>query len=207
MKRLPIICLLIFLLSLFPISNVFAGIGVGVGTGKIIVDEELKPGSIYRLPGVTVINTGDVKGTYSVRITYLQNQAEIEPPKAWFRFSPETFELDPGEAQLVEITLDVPIKAIPGDYFAYIEAYPLSNEGDGSVTTIGIAAASKLYFNISPASVLSGIYYKAISLWQYYQPWSTRGAIIVAGVLTLLLMRKYLNIDIGLKKTTKNEDE
>jgi len=204
MKKILVICLPLVLLLLLPITDVFATIGVGVGTGKIVVEDELKPGSVYRLPSISVINTGDEAGEYSIGIAYHQDQPEFEPPKSWFRFSPEVFSLEPQQLQVVDVTLDVPVNAIPGDYFAYIEAFPLSNSGEGSVTTIGIAAASKLYFEITPANVLAGVYYKAISLWKYYQPWSTRGAIVVGGVVTLLLMKKYLNIDINLKK--KNED-
>ena len=205
MKKFLITCLFIFsIFLLFPLEEVSAGIGVGVGTGKIVVEDELKPGSVYRLPSISVINTGDVTGLYSIGIAYHEKQPELEPPKAWFRFSPEEFSLEPGQLQVVDITLDVPVNAVPGDYFAYVEAFPLSNSATGSVTTIGIAAASKLYFEITPANVLAGIYYKAISLWKYYQPWSSRVAIIIAATVLLLLGKKYLNIDINLKK--KNED-
>jgi len=205
MKKILVICLPLVLLLLLPITDVFATIGVGVGTGKIVVDDELKPGSVYRLPSISVINTGDETGEYSIGVAYHQDQPELEPPKAWFRFSPDVFSLEPAQLQVVDVTLDVPVNAVPGDYFAYVEAFPLSNTGEeGSGTTIGIAAASKLYFEITPANVLAGVYYKAISLWKYYQPWSTRGAIVVGGIVTLVLMKKYLNIDINLKK--KDED-
>lgn len=205
MKKFLFTCLFIFsIFLLFPIKEVSAGIGVGVGTGKIVVEDELKPGSVYRLPSISVINTGDVPGLYSIGVAYHQDQPELEPPKAWFRFSPEEFNLEPGQLQIVDITLDVPVNAVPGDYFAYVEAFPLSNSATGSVTTVGIAAASKLYFEITPANVLAGIYYKVISLWKYYQPWSSRITIIIAATVLLLLGKKYLNIDINLKK--KNED-
>ena len=202
MKKFLITCLFIFsIFLLFPLEEVSAGIGVGVGTGKIVVEDELKPGSVYRLPSISVINTGDVTGMYSIGIA---DQEELQPPKAWFRFSPEKFNLQPDQQQIVEVTLDVPVNAVPGDYFAYVEAFPLSNSGTGSVTTVGIAAASKLYFEITPANVLAGIYYKIISLWKYYQPWSSRIAIILAAGAFLLLGKKYLNIDINLKKKNEN---
>ena len=204
MKKILVLILALPILFSFPAHLLSANIGVGVGTGKIVVDEELKPGSVYRLPPISVLNTGDVSGEYSVRITYHTNQEELQPPKAWFRFSPEKFNLEPDQQQIVEVTLDVPVNAVPGDYFAYVEAFPLSNSATGSVTTVGIAAASKLYFEITPANVLAGIYYKIISLWKYYQPWSSRIAIILAAGAFLLLGKKYLNIDINLKKKNEN---
>ncbi len=61
MRKIFLLCLLIFL---FPTGVVFARIGVGVGTGKITIDENLKPGIIYKLPPLTVVNTGDEASDY-----------------------------------------------------------------------------------------------------------------------------------------------
>ena len=55
----------------------FAGIGVGVNLGKIEIDEPLKPGGIYNLPIVVVINTGVVGGDYELEITYHQDQPQF----------------------------------------------------------------------------------------------------------------------------------
>jgi P pilus assembly chaperone PapD len=101
-----------------------AKIGVGVGTGKITIDEALKPGMIYQLPSVTVLNTGDEDGIYKLYITYHESQSQQRPPRDWFVFSPEEFKLTPGTGQATKITLTVPVKAKPGQYFAYIEAQP-----------------------------------------------------------------------------------
>ncbi len=206
-KSLNIVVLaLVLLVNFFPLI-VEAKIGVGVGTGKIEVDEALKPGSIYRLPPISVINTGDVEGEYSLTITHRENQNEIKPDKEWFRFSPEKFPLQPGQIQVVDVTLDLPVKVVPGQYFAYIQAYPLSNNADTGGATVGIAAASKLYFEVEPANMILGIYYKALSLWNYYAPWSQRIAITLGAVIVLVLTKKYLNIDIKVKKTDKKPEE
>lgn len=187
-------------------SVVEAKLGVGIGTGKIVVSEKLKPGQIYTLPSVTILNTGDEAGRYGVRISYHEGQKELEPEEDWFVFSPNEFELEPSGAQPVEIKLNLPLNMEPGDYFAYVEGYP-TKKADGGVTTIGIAAASKLYFTVEPANYFQAIYYKIISFWNEYQPWTGRITITVAILAIIAVAKKYINIDIKLSNRKKNEPE
>lgn len=198
--------ILLLLLVIIP-SQAIAGIGVGVGTGKIVIDETLKPGTVYRLPPISVINTGDIEGKYSLTVTYHQDQKELRPDVNWFKFSPSEFNLKPGEVKSVEMTLDLPIKTEPGEYFAYLEAFPLSNTDEKGATTIGIAAASKIYFSVDPENFVMGLYYKALSLWNYYAPWPARISIILGAIIVFLITRKYLNIDIKLKKSPEKKNE
>jgi hypothetical protein len=207
LKNLNIVVLaLVALAIVFPLQTE-AKIGVGVGTGKIEVDEGLMPGTIYRLPSISVINTGDIEGSYSLKITYHNQQEEIRPEAEWFKFSPSEFSLEPGQIQVVDITLDLPVKVVPGKYFAYVEAYPLSNNAETGGATVGIAAASKLYFDVEPANAVLGVYYKAVSLWNYYAPWSGRVTLILGAIVVLVVTKKYLNIDIKLKKSDEKSDE
>jgi len=191
--------LFVLALTFFATKPALASIGVGVGTGKIQVDDILKPGQIYILPSLTVLNTGDQTATYKVSITYHENQPELMPAGELFTFSPATFELDPGEAQVVDVRLNLPLKIEPGDYFAYLEASPTETTSNGE-TSIGIAAAAKLYFTIAPANIFQAIYYKIISLWMLYSPWTTRVAVFVGICVTILILRKFLNIKISLRK-------
>lgn len=188
----------IFTFLLLP-SLAFATIGVGVGTGKIQVDEKLKPGIIYNLPPLTVINTGDIPSDYEVAITYFEKQPQLKPPNNWFNFSPQKFHLDPGKVQVVDIKLNLPIAMTPGDYFGFLEAHPLQKDKAGQ-TTIGIAAAAKLYFTVVPANIFTGIYYKIVSFWNVYAPWPQRVILLLVIGVVLLFARKYLKINIGLKK-------
>ncbi len=206
MKKIFIV--LVFLFLLFP-HNVFAKIGVGVGTGKIQVEDKLKPGVIYQLPPFTVINTGDELGDYEVDISYHEKQPELSPPKSWFIFSPQKFHLEPGEVQTVDVKLNLPVTARPGDYFAYLEGHPVKKSQSGD-TTIGVAAAAKLYFTVVPENIFLGIYYKIISFWKVYAPWPQRVIVLLAIGVAYLLARKYLKIQIGLKKLpteTKEQEE
>jgi len=164
----------------FPFS-VYARLGVGVATGKIVVDDKLKPGMIYNLPTLTVLNTGDEEAEYEVGISYHEDQSELRPKKEWFEFSPQKFFLKPGEGQKIEVKLNLPIKAEPGDYFAYLEG------------------------TVLPANMILGVYYKAASLWRIYQPWSFRIAIVLGAVITYLFLNKYLGFQIGFRKKEKEK--
>jgi len=199
-----ILTFLIFLLLLFPQTAV-AKIGVGVGTGKIVVEDELKPGTIYELPSLTVFNTGDESSSYEVSVAFHSNQPELRPVESWFMFTPETFSLEPGESQEVQIKLNLPVRAEPGDYFAYLEGSPVQ-ENEGGSTVVGIAAAGKLYFTVVPGSFIEGIYFKILSFWHIYAPWPQRVVVGAVVVIVAILVKRFLNIEINLKKPGK-EDE
>lgn len=194
--------LLAFLLGLLIPASVSARVGVGVGTGKIVVKDQLKPGIIYQLPPLTVLNTGDEVSEYGLSVEYHENQPEQRPAQEWFVFSPPQFSLEPGGVQQVEITLNLPVRATPGEYFAYLEAHPRKSDGTGG-TSINIAAAAKLYFAVVPATVLSALYYRAASFWQVYAPWPKLGVISVGIIAVVLMAKKHLKITIGLKNEGK----
>jgi len=199
--------LTIFVLSLavFGVSNLaFAGVGVGIQTGKIIVDQPLKPGVIYSLPPVIVINTGDVPAEYTTSVQYHFEQEQnpemgLRPPAEWFTFEPATFHLDPGKIQSVGVTLKLPVKAPPGKYFAYLQAQPIQ-KAEGGVSLIRVAAATKLWFTVVPANWWMGIYYRLLSLYAIYVFWVrlVLGIIIFAVLVTLF--RKFFAFNIQLKR-------
>ncbi|MFH1827005.1 MAG: hypothetical protein ABH812_01055 [bacterium] len=199
MKRFFVILSLLLTLFLFSPNLAFSNIGVGVGTGKIQVDEKLKPGLIYELPSINVINTGDQSSNYKISVAYHTDQPELKPNKNWFIFSPKTFYLKPGEVRVVDIKINLPLRIEPGKYFAYLEAQPSATAKKGK-TSIGVAAASKLYFTVVPGSFFEGVYYKLISFWKVYAPWPQRTVIAVLIVSLLILFKKFFNIKINLKK-------
>lgn len=187
------------LLTLILPSTVFAKIGVGIGSGKIQVEDKLKPGTIYELPSITILNTGDEPSEYEVNVSYHEKQPQLRPPQNWFIFSPQKFHLDPGKAQTVTIKLNLPVRTEPGEYFAYLEGHPFKKSVSGN-TTIGVAAAAKLYFTVIPGNFLEGIYYKIASFWKVYSPWPQRLLILLVIGIAYLWVRKHFNIQIGLKK-------
>ncbi|MEK7572061.1 MAG: hypothetical protein AAB553_07355 [Patescibacteria group bacterium] len=199
MRSFFIVLFAVFLALLSFPHSVLAKIGVGVGTGKIHVDEKLKPGIIYELPPLTVFNTGDVASDYEVNVAYHEKQPELKPDESWFIFSPEKFHLEPGKSQEVTIKLNLPVRTEPGDYFAYLEGHPYATSKDGN-TTVGIAAAAKLYFTVVPGSFLEGIYFKVLSFWQVYAPWPQRVLIGLFILASILLLKRFFHIQVNLKK-------
>jgi len=193
-----VIIFLFFVCLIFP-TVAFARVGVGVATGKIQVQDKLKPGIIYNLPPLTVVNTGDIPTDYEVEATYFEKQPQLKPSNDWFIFSPRTFHLDPGKAQEVSIKLNLPLVTTPGNYFNFLEAHPIQKDKAG-ITTIGIAAAAKLYFTVVPANIFQAMYYKIISFWQIYSPWTNYATGVIALIIIAFFAKKYLNIEINLKK-------
>lgn len=196
-KVLIFVVLLLAFLASARLSH--ADIGVGVGVGKIVVDEELSPGIIYNLPSITVINTGDEKSRYRLGIQYHEDQKEIRPKADWFIFSPAEFELEPQKVQSVSVKLNLPVNATPGDYFAYVEARPVKKTIEGS-TTINVAAATKLNFTIVPGSLLSGIYHKIISSWFAFAPVPQIVLIGLVLAVSVYIAKRFINIEIKLSK-------
>ena len=105
----------------------------------------------------------------------------------------------PGKAQLVEIKINLPIQIEPGNYFAYLEGHPVATAQKGT-TTIGVAAAAKLYFTVLPANPVLGVYYKAVSFWKVYAPWPQRAAMAIGIILLLIIFKRFFNLQINLKK-------
>ncbi|MFC2072423.1 hypothetical protein ACFLUU_06955, partial [Chloroflexota bacterium] len=113
------------------VSYAQASTGVGIMPGIIRVDKPLLPGSHYNLPSVQVVNTGSEGGQYGVELTRMTQQDELQPPEEFISLNPRLFHLEPGANQVVSLSLDIPVKAKPGDYLAYVEAHVVSQEAGG----------------------------------------------------------------------------
>ena len=179
-------------------NGVSAKIGVGVGSGKIQVDQSLKAGLIYTLPALTVINTGDEITEYGVDLQYKDKQTELTPSKDWFVFEPKSFTLEPGKSQAVQIKLTLPISGVePGDYFVFLQGFPLKKVETGGSTSVGIAAASKLYFTIEPANFLFAIYYRLLSIYKQYTPWSLVFVVVFLAAIFVSILRRFFSFNFG----------
>jgi hypothetical protein len=200
MKKVFVLALVLSIVfSAVVVGKASADLGVGVGVGKIQVDQDLKPGQIYNLPPITVLNTGTVPSEYKVLIEHQEKQPELIPQSSWLIFSPQTFHLDPKKVQKVSIKLNLPLKTPPGKYFVYLEAQPITVTQNG-VTAVNIAAATKLYFTVVPGSLLEGIYYKLLSIWTVFAPIPQ----IILGVILLLIFiliaKRFVKIELRLSK-------
>ena len=182
----------------FPVLAL-AKIGVGIGTGKITMDQALKPGLVYTLPALVVLNTGDEPSDYGVAVAYNENQTQMKPIKEWFSFRPSQFHLEPNQSRTVEIKLNLPIKNVkPGEYFAYLQGYPAQKSSTGG-TSVGIAAAAKLYFTVAPSNFLMGIYYRLISLLALYSPLSYVALAVMAATLLITIACRFVSLNISFK--------
>lgn len=182
---------------------VSARIGVGVGAGKIHIDELLKAGGIYDLPAIPVLNTGDEPAEYQFSVQYHEGQETREdmgqrPANEWFNFEPSSFHLEPGKVQTVKVVLTLPAKIKPGNYFAYLEARPVKKSVVGQ-TSVGIAAATQLWFTVAPANIFQGIYYRFISLYSRYHPWDTIVLVMIFIALFLRFIVKRFKFQIARK--------
>jgi len=200
LRRLEVVCCacLVALISIFLFSaNTFADIGVGVGAGKITLQKSLEPGGGYELPLLPVLNTGNEPGEYGISVEFNERQPELKPSADWFRFSPVAFHLEPQQSQMVRTTLVVPVTAKPGNYFVYLEAHPVKADISGQ-TSVGIAAAAKLYFTVAPSNLLQAAYYRSLALIAPYAPWTY----IIAGVIALAacisLLRRIFSFNVGI---------
>ena len=196
MKKILFLVLVGLLIAL-PIQ---AKIGVGVGLGKIQIDEPLKPGGIYKLPNLPVLNTGDEAGDYEVAVTYQHEQPQLRPEEKWFTFTPKTFYLEGGQSQVVEVTLILPTKVAPGDYFAYLEAHPLAKK-EG--VTIGVAAATKTYFTVKAGTVLGAFTERIKSFLTTYSPTSYIILGILGLIILIILFRKFFKVRFRIEKKKK----
>ncbi|HEX9594584.1 MAG TPA: hypothetical protein VF996_00395 [Candidatus Saccharimonadales bacterium] len=169
-----------------------ARLGVGVGTGSISVDENLRPGGIYNLPPISVFNTGDERADYALSIAWHEDQPEKRPLEEWFEFEPAEFSLEPNGAQAVVPTIHLPVRVEPGQYFAYIEAGPLQTAESGE-SRIGVAAAVKLSFTVEASNIWWAIYYRIAALWSQYAPWTYAViGVLSAGVVLFLLRKRFM---------------
>lgn len=189
--------LILSTLLLLPFSFVFAKVGVGMGAGEIRLDEPVKLGGIYELPSVRIFNTGDETTTYAMNVAYHQDRHEFRPAKDWFSFSPYTFTLAPNESQEVKITMLVPLKGEPGDYFAFVESGPVASNAPG--TSVGVAVATKLFFTVVPANIWQAIGYRTSAFFDRYSPWSWGALGFVVLIILILILRRFVSLNVSLR--------
>jgi P pilus assembly chaperone PapD len=182
---------------------VWARIGVGVGVGKIVADTSYKAGGVYQVTSLPVINTGDEAADYEATIEFQENVPQLRPDRAWFSFSPKTFHLEPGQMQAVKVIVTLPVKTAPGDYFCYLEGHPINKRAVSGTATIGVAAAAKLYFTITPANIFQGLYWRAITLFNRWLPWSWVILAMVVAAIIILVFRRFFTFEIGISTKKK----
>ncbi len=211
MKKILVLVSLLFVFLIMDTTTLASKSGVGVHAGDITVREPLKPGQYNDLPGMTVINTGDIASYYHVIFEEAPLDEGLLSPKAeWFTFSPKVIYLEPGESDRVNIQLNLPISGVrTGDYYGYLVASATrepedsksDSESDGTGVSIGVAAAKKLYFSIEPANIFQALYYKLLGFYEKLYPWS----LIVPSSVAAIVVFKYLGKNFKIEKKGKSK--
>ncbi len=191
--------ILMLLFTTVPAQVYAETIGVGVGTGRIVLDQPVKPSLSYDLPSIAVFNNGDVESDYEMTVQYNETQPEQKPPANWISFSPGVFNLSPGESKQVSIKLHPEYSAKPGDYFAYLEARPLKTDESGQAS-VSVAAATKFHFDVIPANFFMRIYYSLLAIWITYKAFIIPAILVLVIVIFTLIIKKYLKIEVKRKE-------
>ena len=77
---------------------------------------------------------------------------------------------------------------------------------DAGGLSVGVAAATTLYFTVDSATIFEAIYYKAISFYKINRPWSTRILAGISVIIFIFIFKKFFKLEIGVK-SKKEQDE
>lgn len=133
-------------IALGSVVPVMATTGVSIDVSRINVTEELAPGDAYQLPTFGARNPGTDPTSYTIAVSYIDDQEAHQPPVEWFTFSPESFTLEAGQSRAVSTSLEVPPDAQAGQYSALIGPQ-IAAEGSGA--QVGAGAAARLSFTVA----------------------------------------------------------
>jgi len=98
---------------------------------------------------VYVVNTGTQAEAISARVERLTRGPGRVVPPSWIQFTGPDVQLAPGKAARLPLELVVPSLAKPGGYVSDIVVTG-SAVGSSGMANLGVAAATKLEFHVSP---------------------------------------------------------
>jgi len=171
-----------------------AATGVSIDVGRIAISQKLSPAGAYRLPAFGVRNPGTDSASYRMGVSYIDGQKRNRPPEGWFRFSPSTLSLAPGETRPVKTRIELPTGADPGDYEVLIGAEIITEKGGAQV---GAAAAARLSFTVEPASLLEAWWLKLNTFVSKHSPWTWLVPLILVVGLALRMVRRRFSISVA----------
>lgn len=93
--------------------------------------------------------------------------------------------------------MTIPLRARPDDYFAFIEAHPVI---EATGTTVGVAAATRLFFTVRPANLASAVTNRVRSFFETYSPEGYIGLGVLGGIVIFFAARRFIRIRIGLER-------
>ena len=149
-----------------------------------------------RLPSLSVSNRTDEPTVFSVDATYIGDQEELAADPAWFRFDPERFTLEPGAGQVVNVRMNIPRDAKPGNYRVLLRARAEPPEAAGGGTVISAAVATTLLFTVENRNF--HFYDPLVDFFQDRSPFSYIGLGLLALAVAIELLRRRFRLRISL---------
>jgi hypothetical protein len=143
--------------------------GVAIDLGRIEIQQKLTPGGSYRLPTMGVRNPGTITTSYALQASALVMKGKDAPPASWFHFSPSRLTLKASETRAVQVRIDLPTGARPGNYVALVGPQIVTT---GRGAQVGAAAASRVTFTVEPATWLQAQWLRVSTFFSAHAPWS-----------------------------------
>jgi hypothetical protein len=159
----------------------FATLGVGTTTPRIVIDQDVRPGGVYRLPPIPAINTGTEREVIRLSADRASEQTELYADPRWIGISPGSVTLEPSGTALFDATLTLPLVVEPGTYQALIVAEP-SVPGDAG-SRPNIQVGTKVVFRVVPSNWFMALLWRLYSLLLLWSPWSFIVLAVGAGSL------------------------
>jgi hypothetical protein len=184
---------LLMVLSLAPLvlaamcAPAFATLGVGTTTPRIVIDQDVYPGGVYRLPPIPAINTGTELEVIKVFVDRASKQTELYADPRWFAISPTAATVGPGTAAPFDSVLTLPLVVAPGTYQALVVAQPFDPTANGSRPNIEVG--TKVVFRVVPSNWFMAVLWRIYGLFMLWSPWS----LIVLAVLVATLLAWIVN--------------
>jgi hypothetical protein len=185
-RFVPAAAALILIAFAFLARSADADRGIGISIGKIEIEDRLSPGGGYALPMLSVINTGTEAGQYEVAITYAEGQSQKKPPSSWFGLQPQRFFLNGGQPQNVRLSLALPAKAPPVQ--------------EGAGVPIGVAAATKVSFEVKPSSWLAAQRVRFNREIDENEPWSYLVPTALLAALLVMTLRRSIRLRLPFER-------
>lgn len=116
---------------------------------RITVESPVPPGEDTRLPSLAVRNQGETPLAYRMSALPAGGGSEGGEAASWVRLDPVEFVLQPGEAEPVTLSLEVPSSAAVAEHRLLLQAAVVP-EGDASQLqlSVGVGVATVLDFTV-----------------------------------------------------------
>lgn len=197
-KRISVAAV-VLALGLVLCQQAFASLGVGTTTPRIVIDQAVHPGGVYRLPPIPVLNTGTERVVIAVFPDRASKQTERVADPRWIRVTTPPTAVEPSSSALFDSVLTVPFNAAPGTYQVLVVGQP-SVAAQGGAPNIQVG--TKVVFKVVAANWLTALWWRLVSLLNLWAPWSYALLIALALLGLLWWVRSRYRFSFGVTRRT-----